>query len=160
VSPAALILATLGFVISATLAGIKIWETFVARSRFLVNFRWYDDEASDVELSMTFTIANIGYQPDSIRELQVEAEDGELSLPPCNQFLPLLLQPGEISPRFTELVRTDTDWDPHNSLFGGRANLRVLNAVGRSTSFPIPGPYDAGIFGPDHPPPPLGAKVH
>jgi hypothetical protein len=151
VSPVALVLAVLSFGLSATLAVIKVWETFVARSKFSPNFEWFDDE-SDTELRLGFTIANIGRKPDSIRSFVVRIEDGEISVPPCSARLPILLQPGEISPRFDEAVGTDLEWEPHISMFHGKAELLVFNSVGRVETFPIPNPYDIGILGSDLPP--------
>lgn len=151
-SPVALIIAILGFCTSATLAGIKVWEAFIAKSRFQATFHWYDDEQSDTELTVVFTIANTGYRADSIREFLFEAEDGELSLPPSNRALPLLLQPGELSQRFEERIVVNSDWDPHSSLWAGTASLIVVNSVGKRQAFPVPNAYDAGILGPADPP--------
>ncbi len=153
---AALVLAILSLGASATLAAIKIWETFLSRSRFFVDFQWFDD-ISDIELRLAFTVANVGHRPDSIRVIQVRAEDGEIAFPPgFDAHFPVLLQPAEISGRFNVTVRTDVAWDPHASMFAGTANLVVVNSVGRNEVFPIPNPYHVGILGSDEPPPPEG----
>jgi hypothetical protein len=76
-----------------------------------------------------------------------------MAVPELNHRLPVLLQPGELSPRFSELVRTDVAWDPHNSMFVGTAILEVLNSVGRLETFAIPNPYDTDVRGPAAPPP-------
>lgn len=151
---AALILAILSFGISATLAAIKIWEAFLAKSRFSVDFQWFDD-ISAIELRLSITVANIGHRPDSIRAIHVCAEDGEIAFPPgFDAYLPVLLQPAEISPRFNMEVRTDVAWDPHTSMFAGTATLVTVNSVGRTESFPIPNPVDIGVLGAEEPPPP------
>jgi hypothetical protein len=61
VSTTALVLAALSFALSLGLAGVKVWETVLSRSRFAVDFQWFDD-ASDYELRLTFTIANVGHR--------------------------------------------------------------------------------------------------
>jgi hypothetical protein len=153
-SAAALVLAILSLGISATLAAIKVWETFLSRSRFFADFQWFDD-VSDTELRLSFTVANIGHRPDSIRLVHVRAEDGEVAFPPeVETQFPILLQPAEISARFDILVRTDVAWDPATSMFVGTADLVVVNSVGREDRFPIPNPYDVGMLGADEPPPP------
>lgn len=151
---AALVLAILSLGLSATLVVIKVWETFLSKSRFFVDFRWFDD-VSDIELRLAFTVANVGHRPDSIRIIQVRAEDGEVAFPPgLDVYLPVLLQPAEISPQFNITVRTDIAWEPHNSMFIGNANLVIVNSVGRTEVFSIPNPYDIGILGSDEPPQP------
>jgi hypothetical protein len=90
---ATLLIAALGLVISVTLAGVKIWETFLSRSRFDVVCDWFD--ASETELELQFTVANTGHRPDSLRAIAVVGEDGEsYRSVQITQMLPVLLQPG------------------------------------------------------------------
>lgn len=148
-------IATAGLAISAGLAALKIWETFIARSRFHVMADWYD--ASDYELELQFTVANIGYRPDSVRSIAFVNEGAEaLRNAQIAESLPMLLKPGAVSPLFKVGVRTDIANDPGTSLFVGKGRIRLVDARGRIHDFPVRNPYDGeGIYGEedDLPPP-------
>ncbi len=145
----ALVIAILGFGISATLAGVKVWETFLSQSDFHVVFDWVD--LTEIELQLRFTVSNNGHRPDSVRVIDLmDTQTGE---PYRSQLildkLLVLLQPAEISPVFELPIRTDVAREPDEAIFAGRAQLIVVNSTGRSQEFAIPNPYDhqPGVYG-------------
>jgi hypothetical protein len=153
---ATLVIAALGLVISVTLAGVKIWETFLSPSRFDVVCDWFD--ASEIELELQFTVANTGHRPNSIRAIAVVSEDGEsYRSAQITQMLPVLLQPGEVSPRFVIVVRTDVAYYPGTSLFVGKGSLVITDSRGQNHAFPVENPYNGpGVYAFDAEAPPPG----
>lgn len=94
-------LALLGFLVSAILAVVKIWETFFQRSRLQVEQDWIEDRNG--EKALWLTVANTGYKREGIREIRFRtaamvAGSGMLSADVHNA-LPIMLEPADISCR-------------------------------------------------------------
>jgi hypothetical protein len=151
---ATLLIAGIGLAISVTLASVRIWETFLSRSKFDLACDWLD--ASETDLELQFTIANVGYRPDSIRAIEAVSEDGQsYRSAQITQRLPVRLRPGEVSPRFVMVVRTDVAHDPSTSLFVGKGRLVITDSLGRTHQLAVPGAYDGpGIYALEPEPPP------
>lgn len=149
-------LAVLAFLVSATLAAVKLWETFWARARFVFDCLWLD-EGSDHHLTLQFTIANVGHRPDGIRAITVRTPHSQDTIPnSVAGHLPILLHPRQISPVFRIDVRTDVAYDPDTYIFIGEAALAATNSAGGIALFPIPNPYsdDVHVYELETPPPP------
>lgn len=153
----ALVLAIAGFLISLALAGLKVWESFLSRGRFDCRFAWYD--ASDNELELRFTVANVGYRQESVAGLFVGTpRTRAYRSEALDDLLPMMLQSAQVSATFSLPVRTDEAYDPDTSLFVGEADLSVVDSRGRVRSFHVPGFYASGVDKADRyvrvPPPP------
>jgi hypothetical protein len=140
---ASFVLSIIALTISATLGGIKIWETWFRRSKFGVKFDWIQHRGAPI---LTWVIYNSGWKRDGVREIRfgsLETPDTEGWIPQraVLERLPVMLDVDEISPRFyINTVPSSTDvFDV--ALRGGRIRKMVLtNARRKRSVYEVPPP--------------------
>ncbi|MBA3430327.1 MAG: hypothetical protein H0U16_02445 [Actinobacteria bacterium] len=145
---ATLVVAVLALITSTTLAAIRIWETFLRRSKWDVHVDWIEHAGPPI---LTFTIANIGSRKYGVREIRFGASDtpakeGWTPVKAVRARLPLLLEEGEISEAFyiaTNLASTD-EFDV--KLREGRISwCAIVDSRRRETLYQVRPPGEANI---------------
>ncbi len=140
---ATFVMAAIALGISGILAAVKIWETFLSRSRFYVNCDWYEAKGTAPPL-LHFTVANVGWRKDSIREIRLATADslddmGYLVRSDIMDKLPAALDVGEISEPFELHPPSVGGNEFQTALREGRVTkLIVVNSREQISTFPIP----------------------
>ncbi|MGH7869562.1 MAG: hypothetical protein ACREP9_18510, partial [Candidatus Dormibacteraceae bacterium] len=136
-----LAIALAGLAISATLAGLRIWESFFSRPRVEMDGVWLD--VSDTELEFLFTLSNTGSRSTTIRSISIISEMGYVyQAKEISQRLPARLGPGESSGQFSLHARSDVAHDPGTSIWIGTSRLVAVDGRGQAHEFKVPNFYD------------------
>jgi hypothetical protein len=131
------------FVVSCSLAGIRVWEAWGRRSKWRLHFDWIHSAQS---LALSFTVANIGTRRYGIREIrfgtpETPKAEGWLPSGAVRDNLPLMLDEGEISNIFTIESTPSATHDFDRILSeGGLRKCMVEDARGRVGVHHIPAP--------------------
>lgn len=128
---------------SLALAGIRIWEAFLRRSRWKVRFDWIYHQGDPI---LRFTVSNIGTRKYGIREIRFGTSDmpetkGWTRNRAIMEKMPLLLDEGEISNAF--FLETGPQWTgefDRNLAKGRITRCMVVDARDRISVYPVPKP--------------------
>ena len=138
---ASFVLAAVALGTSFLLAGVRIWEAFLRRSKWSVRFDWIHHQGDPI---LRFTVANVGTRKYGLREIrfgtdETPKEEGWTRNRAVMERLPLLLDEGEISKAF--FLETGPQWteafDQHLA-DGEITKCMVVDARDRITVHPVP----------------------
>ncbi len=139
-SIAAFVVALLALAVSALVAGLRVWELFLARPKWDLTVDWIEHQGAPI---LRFTIANIGARKFGVREIrfgkaETPSAQGWFPKAAVLDRLPLLLEPGEISSAFyVQTVPGSSDAFDIALAEQQIAWCVIVDAVGRETFKPI-----------------------